>query len=152
MTDFVTIARFTYISEAEAVQLALEHAGIAAYLEGANLAITYSLLSNAIGGIKLQVASTDVVAAEQVLSENQRISRGDSPAAAGSEIVFRCSECGAPIRFAAEMAGMCEVCPRCHKYVDVPDDEAATTRVRAGSPGNDISSRMVSTFSMGARR
>ena len=121
MADLVTIARFTYIGEAEAVRLALEHAGIAAYLEGGNLVVTNSLFSNAIGGIKLLVSEDHLATAQQVLSETERSLEADKPRVPGGEIVFNCSECGEMIRFGSELAGNCEVCPECHEYVDVPE-------------------------------
>jgi hypothetical protein len=121
MSDFATICRFVHIGEAEAFRLALEHAGIAAYLEGANLVVTNSLLSNAIGGIKLQVADADVVEAKKILEETGRRIAADRPKPTGAAITFRCSECGETINFPSELAGNCEVCPQCHEYVDVPE-------------------------------
>jgi len=121
MADLVTIARYDNIMEAESVRLALDHAGIAAYLEGVNFVANNFMMANAIGGIKLQVADADVAAAEQVLSESERSFAANKPDTAGSEIIFNCSECGESIRFGAELAGNCEVCPECHEYVDVPE-------------------------------
>lgn len=127
MSDFVVVARFDRVTDADAHRLLLEHAGIASYLEGANLVAAHFLLANAIGGIKLLVAAADRAAAEEVLQNLPTTTTPDSVAQhLAGELAFSCSECGAMIRFPATSAGKCETCPECHEYVDVPEADNAS--------------------------
>lgn len=146
MTDLVTIARFDRVAEAELCQLALAQAGIAAYLDNANLLAANMMLANAVGGIKLQVLASDSPAALEILQSGRlAASVAESPTlatASHAEIVFDCSECGATIRFAAKLAGKCEVCPECHEMIDVPDALPATAIAPAiGSTAADLDGR-----------
>jgi hypothetical protein len=67
--ELVTVGSFTYPVGAWLAKLRLDHAGIASYVADENLISTYWLYSNALGGVKLQVARNDVRAAMEVLSE-----------------------------------------------------------------------------------
>ena len=90
MSDkFKTIARFQYSTEAQIIKGRLEAEGIQVFLSD-NLTIdTDPLVSNAIGGVKLKVLSTDALEAQHILNSIEQYSIDDD---------------GKPI-----------VCPNCHK-------------------------------------
>ena len=74
---FVTIAKFTYSSEAQIVKGRLEADGIQVFL-GDNFTVdTDPLVSNAIGGVKLKVYKEDEERARKVLSEIAQYSIDD---------------------------------------------------------------------------
>src|SRR5262245_3733301 len=54
--DLVTVGTFRDLPEAHALKMRLEAAGIPAYLADAELVAMDWLLSNAVGGVKVQVA------------------------------------------------------------------------------------------------
>jgi hypothetical protein len=64
----VTVASFSTSPQAHACKLRLEAAGVRAYLADDNLIAMDWLLSNAIGGVKVQVADADVARARTVLA------------------------------------------------------------------------------------
>jgi hypothetical protein len=69
--DFITVATFWNPAEAHVVRSRLEAEGIRAYLADEMTVTMDWLLSNAIGGIKLQVAEKDAARALRVLAEKQ---------------------------------------------------------------------------------
>jgi hypothetical protein len=69
----VTVASFTKLPEAEAVRLMLESRGITCFLSNAEIVAMDWLISNAVGGIKVQVPEAQVERAVKVL--NKRIQR-----------------------------------------------------------------------------
>ncbi|MGA2254589.1 MAG: hypothetical protein ABSG53_08010 [Thermoguttaceae bacterium] len=123
MEDFVTVATYLSLAEAEPPRLALEAAGIPTLATDENMG---SLLgTNMVGGIKLQVASADAARANDVLATLTAESQpdtDDSDEAAESEdgISLACPECGAEIWFPSERRGHVETCPECGSHVDVP--------------------------------
>ncbi|GAB5563554.1 MAG: hypothetical protein Wins2KO_06170 [Winogradskyella sp.] len=64
---FVTIARYTYSSEAQIIKGRLEAEGIEVFLRDNITIDTDPLVSNAIGGVKLNVLSEDEVKAKEIL-------------------------------------------------------------------------------------
>jgi predicted RNA-binding Zn-ribbon protein involved in translation (DUF1610 family) len=121
MEELVTVATFEFAPEAEAVLLLLEKNGIDVFLQDVNAASTWGL-TNAIGGVKLQVPISQSKLAQELVEEHRenvrqrRLSKDDE-----DDIVFPCEECGMTISFPARRAGGVETCPHCGKYVDVPE-------------------------------
>ncbi|GAA4966441.1 DUF2007 domain-containing protein [Algibacter aquimarinus] len=78
MSDtFKTIARFQYSTEAQIIKGRLEADGIKVFLFD-NLTIdTDPLVSNAIGGVKLKVLSTDALKAQHILNSIEKFSLDD---------------------------------------------------------------------------
>ncbi|MCG8698926.1 MAG: DUF2007 domain-containing protein [Bacteroidales bacterium] len=70
MTNWVTIIQFTYPHEAHPVKGALEAAGIETFLKDELTVQVDNYLSNAIGGIRLQVPDENVQDAVSILKEN----------------------------------------------------------------------------------
>ena len=74
---FKTIARFQYSTEAQITKGRLEAEGIQVFLSD-NLTIdTDPLVSNAIGGVKLKVLSTDALKAQHILDAIHKYSIDD---------------------------------------------------------------------------
>jgi hypothetical protein len=67
--ELVTIRRYRDLSEAIVARAVIESAGIFCFLKDENLVRLDWQVSNFIGGIRLQVASSDVEAAEAILSQ-----------------------------------------------------------------------------------
>jgi len=70
--DFVTVAQFLNPVDANIVQGVLEAAGIPAVLGDEHLARVHSLLSIAIGGVRLRVPAAHVTEAQQVIAAYNR--------------------------------------------------------------------------------
>jgi len=121
MDELMTVATFEYPAEAEAVMLLLENNGVEVYLQDVNTASLWGL-TNAIGGVKVQVPVTQFKLAQQLVEEHReslrqrRLKTNEE-----DDIVFPCEECGMTISFPARRAGGVETCPHCGKYVDVPE-------------------------------
>ena len=64
----VTIATFSKVEEAHLLRMRLEAGGIPAYLRDENTIQIDWLYSNALGGVRVQVAEEDVDAAKAVLA------------------------------------------------------------------------------------
>jgi len=67
--ELVTVGRYRDLTEAEVAKCALESAGIPAELFDDNLSRMNWFVTNALGGVRLQVELQDQKAAEQILSE-----------------------------------------------------------------------------------
>ena len=67
----ITIARFDNIMEASIARARLDAEGIAAFLADEHTVSMNWLLSNAIGGVRLQVADEDAAHALTVLEEDR---------------------------------------------------------------------------------
>ena len=78
MSDlFKTIARFQYTTEAQIIKGRLEAEGIEVFLKDHLTIDTDPLVSNAIGGVKLQVLSKDAMKAQHILSTINQYSLDD---------------------------------------------------------------------------
>ncbi|MGO8671895.1 MAG: hypothetical protein ACLQVD_11090 [Capsulimonadaceae bacterium] len=121
MEDFVTVATYFSLAEAEPPRLALEAAGIPTLATDEN--IGEMLVPTAFGGIKLQVASKDADRAKEVLASFKTDSQPETaePANSDDAVPMECPECRADITFPSERRGHVEVCPECGAYVDVPE-------------------------------
>jgi hypothetical protein len=70
MSDsLITILTFTYAHEAQIAKTYLESEDMPCYLKDEFTVQTYDLLSNAVGGVKLQVRESDAEAAYRLLDE-----------------------------------------------------------------------------------
>jgi hypothetical protein len=116
--DFVTIATFTTLPEAEAARLRIETEGIPTVITDAEIVNMDWLLGNAVGYIKLQVPAARAVAAQALLDQiaaerRERLSRlddADEPT---------CLACG------ADMPDDADRCPACHwSWTDDRNTEA----------------------------
>lgn len=87
MSTFVNIARFQYSSEAQIVKGKLQSEGIEVFLADQVLIDTDPLVSQAIGGIKLNVYADDEERARAILSEIDNYSLDDE----GNRVV--CPNC-----------------------------------------------------------
>ena len=68
MTDnLVTVARFSHPHESHVWRARLESEGISCFIADEHTVSAYWFYSNAVGGVKLQVRSTDAERAEQIL-------------------------------------------------------------------------------------
>ncbi|EPR69962.1 hypothetical protein ADIWIN_3825 [Winogradskyella psychrotolerans RS-3] len=85
---FVTIAKFQYSTEAEIIKGRLESDGIKVFLKDNITIDTDPLVSNAIGGIKLNVLAADEAKAKDILNSIKAYSLNDD----GEAIV--CPNCG----------------------------------------------------------
>lgn len=125
--DLVTIATFNHRAIADVCRVAIAQAGIPVFVADDNVIGGYNFLwSNALGGIKVQVARRDVEKALQIVEDARAHGSLAAPVdehldAPSGPISFACEECGKPISFPAERRGRVEVCPRCGEYVDVPE-------------------------------
>jgi hypothetical protein len=92
--DLVTVASFTHPVEAWVEKLRLDHAGVKSFVADDNIVSMYWLCSNAVGGVKLQVAHGDLQAAAEILSGEPAISR-DGKAELCTEVpATLCPKCG----------------------------------------------------------
>jgi len=71
--DLVTVATCSLDIQAQAMRWALEQAGLQVFLADENLVNTNWLLGNAVGGIKVQVPSSQVEPATKLLEENPHL-------------------------------------------------------------------------------
>ena len=85
--SFFTIASFTYSSEAQVVKGRLESEGIMVFLANHYTVDTDPLISNAIGGVTLNVFDRDREKAQEILDSINRYSLDDS----GEELL--CPRC-----------------------------------------------------------
>lgn len=74
---FKTIARYQYTTEAQIIKGRLEAEGIEVFLKDHLTIDTDPLVSNAIGGVKLQVLSKDAMQAQHILSTIKQYSLDD---------------------------------------------------------------------------
>ncbi|MBP2831349.1 DUF2007 domain-containing protein [Aquimarina sp. U1-2] len=74
---FKTIASFQYSAEALIVKGRLESEGIEVFMTDMHTIDTDPLVSNAIGGIKIKVRSSDVTEAKAILDDIQKYSLND---------------------------------------------------------------------------
>ena len=64
----ITVATFSKPEEAHLFRMRLEAAGIPAFVQDENLVQTDWLFSNAVGGVRVQIADDDVTAAKEFLA------------------------------------------------------------------------------------
>lgn len=133
MEKLVTVATFDTPADAEVGKLLLEEKGIRAFLADDNLVGMNWFLSNAVGGVKLQVAASDVDQAGEILASCQTSKMPMQEEVPEESIIFACQECGKSITFPAERRGHVETCPECFSYVDVPDESETRLLAESGT-------------------
>ena len=82
-----TVATFSKPEEAHLFRMRLEAAGIPAFVQDENLVQTDWLFSNAVGGVRVQIADDDVEATREILAADA------SPSSPDAEDVI-CPACG----------------------------------------------------------
>ena len=80
----ITLAKVSYLHEADLLCMKLEEAGIGYFIADQNLSSLNPLYSGAIGGIRIQINEDDLERAQVAL-------HGDIPVDSG---MFRCPRCG----------------------------------------------------------
>jgi membrane protease YdiL (CAAX protease family) len=121
MESLVTVATFDFRTDAEVAKLLLEQNGIQAFLGDDNLVGLNWLLSNALGGVKLQVAAAEAERAGEILQRAQPATEEAERDLPEECVTFACQECGKRIAFRGGRRGRVEECPECGSFVDVPD-------------------------------
>ena len=121
MSLLVTIATYHSQTKAEAARIHLAQEGIEAVLLNESIVAMDWLLMNAIGGIKLQVASHDAERAAGYINALEGEQRERLKSQATEFIRFHCSECGQPQQFTGDRRGGVETCTKCGRYIDVPE-------------------------------
>ncbi len=82
----ITVATFSKPEEAQLLRLRLEAGGVPAYVQDENVVLLYWFYSNAIGGVRVQIAEEDIDAAKEILAER--------PVVADDPTMPRCPKCG----------------------------------------------------------
>ncbi len=78
MDKLVTVATFTYPSEAVVIKGRLESEGIDCFMKDEMTAQVHNFISNAIGGVKLQVRQSDAIRATEILKEAGYLDESDN--------------------------------------------------------------------------
>ena len=96
--QFVTVKTFTYVTEASVLKAKLESEGINCFLKNEHLLSTQQFLSNAIGGLDVQVLESDLPRALNVLKKMEEEEKAASaiPENLGSEfekVLIYCPDC-----------------------------------------------------------
>ncbi len=121
MSTLVTIATYHSQPKAEAARILLAQEGIEAVLINETIVAMDWLLMNAIGGIKLQVASHDADRAAGFINTLEAEQKERIQSQATEFIRFKCTECGKPQQFTGDRRGGVETCTKCGRYIDVPE-------------------------------
>jgi hypothetical protein len=137
-TKFVTIATFLTPEMAYLARTRLDAEGIAAFLENESAVGMLGVLSNAVGGVKLQVEQADVERAAEILELAT-----DDDDGSGSNVVdvvpWTCGQCG------EEVEGTFDVCWSCGASRDGEVDPTfkshapRTKKTKPESPGSELS-------------
>ncbi len=77
MDKLVTVATFTYPSEVAVIRGRLESEGIECFVKDEITAQVHNFISNAIGGVKLQVRQSDVIRATEILKKGGYLDEPD---------------------------------------------------------------------------
>ncbi len=120
MEKLVTVATFDLPAEARAIKLLLEDRGFDVLLDDDNLVGMNLLLSNAVGGAKLQVPESQAEQAALFVEEVRSRSKQRATPTEEPDLAFPCEECGREVTFPAARRGSVETCPHCGEYIDVP--------------------------------
>ena len=117
-----TVASFDWAVDADLLKFELEKEGFDVFLADATLASMDPLLGFAIGGVKVQVPSSQAKMAASIVEKwkQTRVNRTMKKELLG-DVEFDCEECGKPLRFPGARRGGVETCQHCNEYVDVPD-------------------------------
>jgi hypothetical protein len=115
--EFVTVATYRILPEAEAAKLHLEAEGLTTFLADAETVAMDWLLANAVGNIKLQVPPAQAEAAAALL-EQLNVKRNEREQQSEDDATSTCLSCG------AELPENLAQCPECGwSYVGTDDAE-----------------------------
>ena len=120
-SKLVTISTCWRAADAELMKSLLEEEGFQVYIADDTFVGMDWLLSNAIGGVKIQVLDSDAERAAQFIEQHGPDTLETSNTSDKSDVEVACVECGQISRFSAESRGTVEVCPHCDEYLDVPE-------------------------------
>lgn len=121
MPDLVTVASCDTVAEADTLKCILEQQGFEVYLSNDNLVAMDWLISNAIGGARVQVPDEQAQKAAKYLAEYRAAETARRLAADKETIHCRCPDCRGSLSFPGSRAGRTEECSHCGAYVDVPE-------------------------------
>ena len=122
-SQLVTIARYEDRADAERDAEVLVREGIEATLELNSIENPNWFGETDVPCIELQARSGDVQRARDILDKTDGVlPRTKKGLRLVEDVTFACEECGDTISFPGNRRGGVETCPRCHKYVDVPDN------------------------------
>lgn len=124
--ELVTIATFDKRGDSDLCKIFLEQEGIRAFVaDDKMVGGTNFFYALALGGIKVQVASSDAERATALLRGFKGhpgfIAHTKKQPDAGGTICFDCEHCEQPVEFPSAAAGSVQNCPICGEFVDVPD-------------------------------
>ena len=103
----VTLTAYVNAYEAHIAKACLEEAGILVFLQDAETAGLYWHMSNAIGGVKLQVPAGDVERAMDILAKAIPEAKKDPNLSSDDSEVSVCLSCG------ENMPNEVDQCPKC---------------------------------------
>lgn len=118
--ELVTVATFDTFPEADLARHHLEAAGIRVSLMDETMGGMFWELSNAIGGIKLQVLQEDEPKAVEILEGHAAEERGPEGEVAAADIesaTWTCTLCG------IEVSAACATCPSCGVAMHAREDD-----------------------------
>ena len=125
--ELVTLATFDKRGDADVCKVVLEQHGIRVFLADDNMVGgTNFLYGIALGGIKVQVASSDAERAAALLEKGFQSHWGFTaqPQGPGQDtdvVRFACEHCGESVNFSFSAKGSVQICPECGEYIDVPE-------------------------------
>jgi len=120
MNSFITIEVYDKVPLAQVAVLALEEEGIQCLLQNETIISLDWFMSNAVGGVQLQVAAKDAEAAKRILDEIRESKKLREESTKDIWVAFYCESCKKPIAFSGLSLGRVETCPKCGKHIDVP--------------------------------
>ena len=143
MEKLVTVATYNFPAEADVQRLLLEQEGIQTFLADGNLVGMDWLYSNAVGGVKIQVAASDADRAMTILAKHCAAKTADE--LSGEDVTFACQECGKSVTFPGQRRGHVETCPHCSEYVDVPEINEDSIRAEGDAADAQTTARFMET-------
>ena len=120
MNSFITIEVYDKVPLAQVAVLALEEEGIQCLLQNETIISLDWFMSNAVGGVQLQVPEKDANAAKRILDEIRDSKKLREEFTKDIWVAFYCERCKKPIAFSGLSLGRVESCPKCGKHIDVP--------------------------------
>jgi hypothetical protein len=112
--DLVTLTSYRFAAKAELVKELLADAGIQAFVADAAMVTNDWFLGNAIGYVKLQVAESQLAAAQQILKEHPEmldaapaVESDDGSEQEAADGPVACLSCGAPMGEEEEKCKQC---------------------------------------------
>jgi hypothetical protein len=94
--NFITLVTYTYSTEAYVLVAKLETEGIKCFLANEHLLSTQQFLSNAVGGLDVQVRQEDLEKAKQILKDHNSANKQNIPdefLKGFEKVLVYCPEC-----------------------------------------------------------